>query len=279
MRPAATSLARLQAAQEYHRLSFEHAVEDIRSMVAKHLWQLVVVQGSLVQHLQALKDYFLMNKGDFFQTFLEEAKGLCKMPPRTGGSSENDLRVHFQQASLRSTAADDPMFSNIKLRLDVLRAGEECDANADAVLAKLKLPHYDGWGGMSLDYVVVWPLGLLLTEAVLRRYNHIFQYLSRLKRVQLELDNAWDLLRQRAHSRCPSSMAVRPSPYAGAHPAPLSGARPPCRFPRLPWVLLGMLCGVRTTPTIASGPPRRVVRQKEVDSHDCLGSSSACCAL
>ena len=47
--------------------------------VAGQLWHLVLVRGGLVQHLTALKDYFLLAKGDFYQALLSEVSN--KHPP------------------------------------------------------------------------------------------------------------------------------------------------------------------------------------------------------
>ena len=44
--------------------------------MAGQLWQLVVVHDELPLHLAALKDYFLLSKGDFYQAFLLEV-GAC----------------------------------------------------------------------------------------------------------------------------------------------------------------------------------------------------------
>lgn len=83
----------LQESSEFHKRSFECAVDSIRAIAASHLWQvlnvafwlssyvpilffdfifdpylqLVVVRADLNGHLKALKDYFLLAKGDFFQ--------------------------------------------------------------------------------------------------------------------------------------------------------------------------------------------------------------------
>ena len=40
--------------------------------VAGRLWHLVSVRGRLMQPLAALKDYFLLARGDFYQTLLTE---------------------------------------------------------------------------------------------------------------------------------------------------------------------------------------------------------------
>jgi hypothetical protein len=55
----------------------------------------VVVRADLNGHLKALKDYFLLAKGDFFQCFLEESRQLMRLPPRQS-TAEADLMVPFQ---------------------------------------------------------------------------------------------------------------------------------------------------------------------------------------
>ena len=50
--------------------------------VASRLWQLLVVQAGLMQHLGAVKDYLLLARGDFYQCFLADAAKLLAGPPR-----------------------------------------------------------------------------------------------------------------------------------------------------------------------------------------------------
>ncbi len=59
------------------------------------LWQLVVVQADLMGHLSAIKDYFLLAKGDFYHNFLVEARDLMSMPPRPN-FADADIHVPFQ---------------------------------------------------------------------------------------------------------------------------------------------------------------------------------------
>ena len=53
----------------YHRARLRRC--DV-SQVAGRLWHLVSVRGGLTQHLAALKDYFLLARGDFYQVLLTE---------------------------------------------------------------------------------------------------------------------------------------------------------------------------------------------------------------
>jgi gamma-tubulin complex component 4 len=85
----------LKESSEFHKRSFECTVDSVRAIAASHLWQLVVVRADLNGHLKALKDYFLLEKGDFFQCFLEESRQLMRLPPRQS-TGESDLMVPFQ---------------------------------------------------------------------------------------------------------------------------------------------------------------------------------------
>lgn len=45
---------------------------SLLAQVTAQLWQLVVVHAELPAHLAALKNYFLLAKGDFYHSFLAE---------------------------------------------------------------------------------------------------------------------------------------------------------------------------------------------------------------
>ncbi|XP_035548656.1 gamma-tubulin complex component 4 homolog [Juglans regia] len=57
----------VQESSAFHKRPFECAVDSIRANAASHLWQLAVVRADLIGHLKALKDYFLLARGNFFQ--------------------------------------------------------------------------------------------------------------------------------------------------------------------------------------------------------------------
>ncbi|KAL1331681.1 hypothetical protein AAHE18_12G203700 [Arachis hypogaea] len=105
----------LKESSEFHKRSFECAVDSIQAIAASRLWQLVVVRADLNGHLKALKDYFLLAKGDFFQCFLEESRQLMRLPPRQS-TAEADLMVPFQLAALKTIGEEDKYFSKVSLR-------------------------------------------------------------------------------------------------------------------------------------------------------------------
>jgi len=59
---------------EFNSVLLERVIEEIRECIATRLWHLVVIQSDLMNDLSAAKDYFLLGKGEFFQTFIEESR-------------------------------------------------------------------------------------------------------------------------------------------------------------------------------------------------------------
>ncbi|KAL8143051.1 hypothetical protein V2J09_016083 [Rumex salicifolius] len=201
----------LKESTEFHRRSFESAIDSIRSVAASHLWQLVVVRADLNGHLKALKDYFLLAKGDFFQCFLEESRGLMRLPPRQ--SAEADLMVPFQLAALKTISDEDRYFPRVSLRMPsvgVTVKTSQSDlpkskAYTDGKLAAMSSTTsseilFDGWDEIALEYSVDWPLQLFFTQEVLSKYRRVFQYLLRLKRTQMELEKSWAAVMHEDHT-------------------------------------------------------------------------------
>ncbi|KAG9443817.1 hypothetical protein H6P81_015157 [Aristolochia fimbriata] len=205
-------LHELKDSTEFHKRSFENAVDSIRMIAASHLWQLVVVRADLNGHLKALKDYFLLAKGDFFHCFLEESRQLMRLPPRQS-TAEADLMVPFQLAAIKTVADEDKYFHRLSLRMpsfgisltssqvDLSKVnisdGNSAGVSQTAGSSELSI---EGWDGISLEYSVDWPLQLFFTQEVLSKYRRVFQYLLRLKRTQMELEKSWASVMHQDHT-------------------------------------------------------------------------------
>ncbi|KAL7172120.1 hypothetical protein ACSBR2_031755 [Camellia fascicularis] len=203
-------LQNLKESSEFHKRSFGCAMDSIQAIAASHLWQLVVVRADLNGHLKALKDYFLLAKGDFFQSFLEESRQLMRLPPRQS-TAESDLMVPFQLAAIKTISDEDKYFPRVSLRmpsfgisvkssqvdLPKAKAYSEGDSSTLSDTAEMSL---DGWDGIALEYSVDWPLQLFFTQEVLSKYRRIFQYLLRLKRTQMELEKSWASVMHQDHT-------------------------------------------------------------------------------
>ncbi|XP_010504147.1 PREDICTED: gamma-tubulin complex component 4 isoform X1 [Camelina sativa] len=199
-------LKELKESSEFHKRSFECTVDSVRAIAASHLWQLVVVRADLNGHLKALKDYFLLEKGDFFQCFLEESRPLMRLPPRQS-TGESDLMVPFQLAATKTIAEEDKYFSRVSLRMPsfgvTVRSSQAELARSKASLAGkanyTSDTSVDGWDAIALEYSVDWPMQLFFTQEVLSKYLKVFQYLIRLKRTQMELEKSWASVMHQDH--------------------------------------------------------------------------------
>ncbi|MBA0802520.1 hypothetical protein Gohar_012805, partial [Gossypium harknessii] len=165
-----TMLLDLKESSEFHKRSFECSVDSIRAIAASHLWQLVVVRADLNGHLKALKDYFLLAKGDFFQCFLEESRQLMRLPPRQS-TAEADLMVPFQLAAIKTIGEEDKYFSRVSLQMPsfgiTVKSSQRDMPKTKAYTDGSSETSVGGWDGIALEYSVDWPLQLFFTQEVL----------------------------------------------------------------------------------------------------------------
>ncbi|KAI5022041.1 hypothetical protein ZWY2020_058771 [Hordeum vulgare] len=196
-------LKQLKHASEFHKRLFESAVSSIRTIAANHLWQLVVVRADLNGHLKALKDYFLLAKGDFFQCFLEESRQLMRLPPRQS-TAEADLIVPFQLAALKTIGDEDKYFTRVSLRMPLfgmksstsqkdLQKSNTSDLSLQGkASSELAL---DGWHSIALEYSVDWPLQLFFTPDVLSKEHMAFLIRNLQFYIQVDvIESQWNVL-------------------------------------------------------------------------------------
>ena len=75
-----------------------------------------MLKSDLLAHLRALKQYYLLAKGEFYQLFLEEACVMMALPPTE--TSERDINQGpFLNAASRLGMEDNSFFKKCRLRL------------------------------------------------------------------------------------------------------------------------------------------------------------------
>lgn len=99
--------------------------------------------------------------------------------------------VIWQAAASKSTAADDPHFKHFKLVIN-----EQLAQVPDSAEAKQHVPPPPLLAAdcLQLEAHLPWPLGVLVTPKHLASYNELFRLLLKVKRVQLDLEAAWQEL-------------------------------------------------------------------------------------
>ena len=196
----------LAGALEFHRASFEGVVDEIHTYLSRRLWSLVMERARLPKHLRAIKDYFLLARGDLFQAFIDNTRGLLALPPSE--TLDHDVNEPFRRAALLSYADDDEFFSRTRL------AVEHSDNTSEARRPGTQSgEEEEGLDRLRMHYEMEWPLGaLLFTADVMKKYNELFSFLLRVKRAKTELQQAWLETQSGRNGRALSSTAKKGSP-------------------------------------------------------------------
>ena len=110
------AISKLQSIKEFNLPLFSKVIHTIGDCVAKKLWNLVVVKGDLLTHLQSMKDFFLLANGEFFHFFVQESRSLMSLPP----SSKADYEINqgpYLQTLNKLGKEDDELFKKFKFRM------------------------------------------------------------------------------------------------------------------------------------------------------------------
>lgn len=111
----ATQLHDLKRAPKFDLLVLESELHEMKRVVGNYLWKLVRHQSDIQKTLMGLRDFYLLGKGEFWQTFLDEAQMLfSKSSP--GSKATRDLNIGPLQDAAMKFDEPDPRIRNIELR-------------------------------------------------------------------------------------------------------------------------------------------------------------------
>ncbi|XP_064218840.1 gamma-tubulin complex component 2 isoform X1 [Aotus nancymaae] len=177
--------------------AYVEQIEKAFNYASKVLLDFLMEEKELVAHLRSIKRYFLMDQGDFFVHFMDLTEEELRKPveditpPRLEALLELALRM--------STANTDPFKDDLKIDLmphdlitQLLRVlaietkQEKAMAQADPTELTLS-----GLEAFSFDYIVKWPLSLIINRKALTRYQMLFRHMFYCKHVERQLCSVW----------------------------------------------------------------------------------------
>ncbi|XP_059802801.1 gamma-tubulin complex component 2 isoform X3 [Hypanus sabinus] len=177
--------------------AYVEQIEKSYNYASKVLLDFLMKEKELLARLRSIKHYFLMDQGDFFVHFMDLTEEELKksvddiIPTRLEALLELALRM--------STANTDPFKDDLKINLmphdlitQLLRVlaietkQEKAIINADPTEIALS-----GLEAFSFDYVVKWPLSLIINRKALTRYQMLFRHMFYCKHVDRLLCNVW----------------------------------------------------------------------------------------
>ncbi|XP_028391404.1 gamma-tubulin complex component 2-like [Dendronephthya gigantea] len=173
-------------------------IEKAYDYASKTLLDLLMEEKDLMGRLRSIKLYFLMGQGDFFVQFMDLAEDEMKKNMDDIFPSRLETLLEL---SLRTTAANaDPFKDDLRVELlpyDLITQLFRIlsVANDRAVQSSLGQDpteiQISGLEAFSFDYVVKWPVSLILSRKALTKYQLLFRHLFYAKHVERQLCRIW----------------------------------------------------------------------------------------
>ncbi|KAM9052526.1 gamma-tubulin complex component 2 isoform 1-T4 [Megaptera novaeangliae] len=177
--------------------AYVEQIEKAFNYASKVLLDFLMEEKELVARLRSIKRYFLMDQGDFFVHFMDLTEEELKKP--VDDITPTRLEALLELALRMSTANTDPFKDDLKIDLmphdlitQLLRVlaietkQEKAMVHADPTELTLS-----GLEAFSFDYVVKWPLSLIINRKALTRYQMLFRHMFYCKHVERQLCNVW----------------------------------------------------------------------------------------
>ncbi|XP_023096929.1 gamma-tubulin complex component 2 isoform X1 [Felis catus] len=177
--------------------AYVEQIEKAFNYASKVLLAFLMEEKELVAHLRSIKRYFLMDQGDFFVHFMDLTEEELKKP--VDDITPTRLEALLELALRMSTANTDPFKDDLKIDLmphdlitQLLRVlaietkQEKAMVHADPTELTLS-----GLEAFSFDYVVKWPLSLIINRKALTRYQMLFRHMFYCKHVERQLCSVW----------------------------------------------------------------------------------------
>ncbi|KAI1961465.1 gamma tubulin complex Spc97/GCP2 subunit Alp4 [Ophidiomyces ophidiicola] len=174
------------------------------------LLNLLLTKNSLTTRFRSLKHYFFLDRSDFFSYFLELGASELRKPAKSvnEGKLQSLLDIVLRQPG--SIAAQDPFKEDIKVRMNqigltkwlmrvVSVSGLDQDnpeANPEKYQSSTMQGTDDdkdiiGFDALELDYLVPFPLSLVISRKTVLRYQLVFRHLLSLRHLESLLVNCW----------------------------------------------------------------------------------------
>lgn len=200
------------------RPSMPRAIDDPRlvetvnaayAFANSSLLNLLLTTHSLPAVFRSLKHYYFLDRSDFFSSFMHLADTELR-------KSAKNINVHKLQSLLDivlrqsgSVTTDDPFKESVKVEISnttlwkwliqiVSVRGLDADGgslnstpNPAATSSRDDERTLNGFGALTLDFEVGFPLSLVVSRVTLTRYQVLFRYLLSLRHLETCLTGSW----------------------------------------------------------------------------------------
>ncbi|XP_065054316.1 gamma-tubulin complex component 2-like isoform X2 [Rhopilema esculentum] len=171
-------------------------IEKAYDYASRKLLDLLMTEKKLMARLRSIKHYFLLDQGDFFVCFMDLAED--EMRKNADDIVHSRLEALLELALRTSAAVNDPFKDDLRCNLlpydlitqlfRILSVTHDRNTSQDPTETQIS-----GLEAFSLDYVVKWPLSLILSKKALTKYQMLFRHLFYSKHVERQLCSLWTI--------------------------------------------------------------------------------------
>lgn len=176
--------------------NFFERIEVSYNFVSKLFLDLMLDDYQLLDHLHSIKHYFLMDKSDYIEEFIELADS--ELRKEINNLLPARLEYLLEMAVRTSVISNEQHADNLKIEIvneSILHqftkilsygSGEELGEDDEMLddFSEIK-----GYEAVALQYKVGWPLNIILNQKNLKCYQMLFQYLFFCKNIEKQLTN------------------------------------------------------------------------------------------
>jgi len=171
-------------------------IEAVHAWANTQLLNLIVHESGVISHLRSLKQYFLLEQGNWVENFMDLAQEELNKKPNEIAEWKLKSKLDIALDGIEDVNKDHLQLALLSHSLSTQLAlihtpPEDNKTMLNITLAKEKDSKLSGFGCFTLDYKAQWPVSLILSRKALNQYQLLFRLLFYCKRIRKNLDGAW----------------------------------------------------------------------------------------
>ncbi|KAF9419373.1 hypothetical protein BGZ94_009431 [Podila epigama] len=204
-----TDMTTLSGALMLNKLT--HAIHQIRTDIANHLWVVVQVGDRVVSAIESFRRYFLLGDGEFALKLIDgledfKRNRLSRLGQNINSAGAVSIRDHDLGGMLTKAARgtrsiareEDPSLYSYDLRLQSSLESSGGEASGQGGMFDDQLLGIP----VRLCYTLSWPLDFFLTSEDLSQYGDMFAFLITVRKAQVKLQQAWIHVKAMSQGLC-----------------------------------------------------------------------------
>ncbi|XP_017775472.1 PREDICTED: gamma-tubulin complex component 4 isoform X2 [Nicrophorus vespilloides] len=161
--------------QTFNLVNFERTIQVCKNTVTNYLWGVMVEEAELLEHLQIIRDYYALGRGELFQQFIVVAEEHLKQIPNY--YIVKNLNTVFNETARKMYGENDKSYMKFELTMPNHLESKNYASNP--------------MSNLEIYFDINWPLHIIFHPKVMSLYNRLFSFLLRLKKTHIDLHTLW----------------------------------------------------------------------------------------